>query len=220
MVTPKAYVSMCVDRYGISHDTALSLLDLSAKYPHWSIHLVSESLLERARNISTEHFYNNKDAGDVILYIDSDIVFTVDDACRLVERALELDSIVGGIYVSRWDKSPSITIRTKQREKLDIGSDQLVEVDAVSTGFMAVPRTTLNKLVDAGLAEYLELNKYHRWFEVTTTKDDQSKTFLLSEDWALCYKAAALGYKIYVDCKPELGHVGQKIYTIRDLVTK
>ena len=48
------------------------------------------------------------------------------------------------------------------------------------------------------------------WFEFTYFDNGKCKE---GEDWNFCFKAKDNGYKIYTDPKPEIGHIGEIIYS-------
>lgn len=221
-----AYLSI-VTPGNIQAETVMSLCQtLRSNGPiNWNFGYGSESLVERARNMQAEFFFNYqpKDViGDVILFVDADITWNQGDAEHVVEKCYETRSIVGGLYTSRWDFDIFLTTRfLEPNVMVNFGADEMMEVEMVSGGFMAIHRDVLEAL--APKVDYFKNYKkhpngsFHRWFACDIVPIGDDRNLFLSEDWYLCYKAREAGFKVYADCKPILGHIGVRKYGATDL---
>lgn len=184
----------------------------------------SEAMVERSRNILATHFLSDEALGDVLLFIDDDIVFGRKEVDRIVESCRSTKSVVGGIYTTRSDDDQFVPIRYRNTPGIMVNSGELVEVEYVSGGFMAIHRDVLKAMFptvryhknvrDPG-------GSFYNFFGSAwgTNKDNNTEMFL-SEDWAFCLRAYDLGFKIYADSNVTLGHIGYKMFTVNDLNKK
>jgi hypothetical protein len=201
----KVYVALCTNRGSVPQ----------AEMCHWNMlmrppdniliipNMGLESLIDRARSIEATKFLEFTD-GDVLLFIDDDILFNPSDIKSVVENCLKTNAIVGGTYMLKRNGNV-LAVRTFELEvpiKLHNG---LFEVMYVPTGFMAIPR----KILDA-VSKTMERCNIGRNTEMYPlfmpfALDHDYK----SEDYAFCERARQLGYKVYLDTDTLLGHVGQ-----------
>lgn len=155
---------------------------------------------------------------DLILWIDADIKFKIEDIKRLISHKKD---VVCGVYfgkakpfkpmVGYYDLKrlangfPSIT-------KQELLSKKLIEIDWAGLGFCLMKKEILDKMKDN-----------YPWFEmfvIDLLKPMQMsgginiKKELLSEDITYFTKIKALGYKIYADTSILLGHEGQTTFNI------
>ena len=97
---------------------------------------------------------------------------------------------------------------------------------------MGISKYALNKLVkeykypDGKTLKLLHPNARHMrsypFFEskpMHLDPPDPSGTdkIWLSEDWDFCEKVRAIGMKVYADTRIQLGHVGQRVVTFKDV---
>jgi hypothetical protein len=103
--------------------------------------------------------------------------------------------------------------------------DGLVEVRHTGAGFMAVKREVFERMIEAfgpeiGYTAYDCEGGHteHDFFRVGVFHEQENKVSrLYSEDWGFCERARELGYKIYVDPKIALKHIGQASYPLNPL---
>lgn len=173
-----------------------------------SISFYMESLIDRARAIAATRFLETD--GDILLFIDDDILFNPPDVELLVKDCLEKQSIVGGPYML---KTPGNVLAVRPfdlSKEIPIGkTGSLHEIRWASTGFMAIHRSVLESLATtlpkANIGREMELIPF---FQPYVHAGDY-----LSEDWAFCQRTRDLGFKIWLDGRIVLGHVGQYVYS-------
>jgi len=142
---------------------------------------------------------------DFLMWIDSDIIFNVDDFFKLLNHARQKDvNIVSGIYktkdqihypiVEKWDenffaKNGYFKFWTDENIK---NQKTLVPVEYTGFGFLLCKR---------GVFESLN----YPWFEPIFYDIGIAHDFC-SEDVGFCKKVLAKGFKIHIDPKIRVGH--------------
>lgn len=180
-----------------------SELDRMGLYHDWLIG-TNESLIPRARNEMTASFL--KTDFSHMMWLDADIMFQPADVAAIWN--LEADIGVGVYAIKRADKQ---WFAAWKDGKLVMDLDQFngpIEVDYAGTGFMLIKREVIEKLASqvgtyemqsGSMAPGLYMCPIHNGcFE--------------SEDYHLCRLARESGYKIIMDPRVRLGHVGQYCY--------
>lgn len=186
---------------------------LHARHPDISISFGIESLIYRSRAVMATKFLENTDA-DILLFIDDDIIdWSMDDINQIVCDVNEKKSIVGGSYSIKNAEHPRLCAVGIDRGQgsTDIGpQDGLVEVRWVATGFMAIPRAVLEAIAktEPKVNFYGDLTAYPMFDPLIVQNVE------LSEDYALCERASRLGYKIWLDPRIILGHIGSYVYRL------
>ena len=89
-----------------------------------------------------------------------------------------------------------------------------MEIEYGATGFMAVHRDVVTALIKTMPA----LHPQKPWGFWPLFELEWMDYELLSEDWAFCSRAKAAGFKTYVDPSIRLVHMGEKGYTIEDVL--
>jgi SAM-dependent methyltransferase len=167
-----------------------------------------DGLVSRARSVVASRWWAET-ADDVFLMIDDDITFSVDEADRVIRHARERRGIVCGAYPVR--NGAHLAIRgLDEAATIEFRPDApLVEIEYAATGFMAVHRSVLDAMV-ASLELVHEDQPWAFWpmFTPMTVPMGPARAYL-SEDWAFCHRARALGFKVYVDPTVRLGHLAQ-----------
>ena len=185
---------------------------LHARHPEISITFGIESLIDRSRSVMATKFLDGN--SDICLFIDDDIIgWSIEDINQIVADVVETGSIVGGCYSIKNVANPRICALgiDKGTGSFDIGPQNgLVEVKYVATGFMAIPRKILAELA----TKLPKVNAYgdlpmHPFFQPFVHEG-----IYLSEDYAFCQKARELGYKIWLDPRIILGHIGSFVYNL------
>ncbi|MGA1870541.1 MAG: glycosyltransferase family 2 protein [bacterium] len=138
---------------------------------------------------------------DYIMWIDSDIIFTVEQFQKLL---IHKKDIMSGLYymeggrqfatVADWDEEyfkKNGYFKFLQNEDIDREKDK-IEVSYTGMGFM---------LVKSGVFESME----YPWFRPINMKIGEMVDFTM-EDVAFCIRAKEKGYKIYVDPNVIVGH--------------
>ncbi len=173
---------------------------------NWSLDTMSnESLVTRARNNLMAKMMTNQVATH-FMFIDADIKFNADDIFRMITTDKD---IIAGMYPK---KSLPIQYNVNMaKETLVQGS--LFTVDTAATGFLMFKRKVYADLIaahpetkyvdDIGLGKQFEPNM----FAIFDCYIDEAGHYL-SEDWAFCRRAKALGYDIWTDSLIKLSHLG------------
>lgn len=173
---------------------------------NWSLDtMVNESLVTRARNNLMAKMLTN-DKATHFMFIDSDIRF---DANSIFHMLAADKDIIAGLYPKK-AYPIAYNINLNQQTKIQ---GPLFTVDTAATGFLMFKRKVYTDLIaahpttkyvdDVGLGKQFEPNMY-AIFDCYI--DD--KGHYLSEDWAFCRRAKALGYEIWADGRVLLNHTG------------
>ena len=133
---------------------------------------------------------------DKMIWIDSDISWSVEDFVKLYESKFD---IVSGIYFNE-EGVPLFTF-----EKNDIYFDHTklkykeypFEVFGVGFGFVAVK---------SGIFEVIPRPWFETEFQKITNEDGREMFIPWGEDYSWCIKAKNAGYKIYLDPSIRVGH--------------
>jgi hypothetical protein len=202
---------------------------------------MSSSVVHWSRNgLISEHIKSGKPWTHV-LFIDDDIVVEPDALQKLLSHKKD---IIAGICTRRQDP-PVPNIRYYDREAgasrqiWEWPENQLIEVDAVGTGFMLITQNALEQVAQAyfdclwekefyGLAgEKLErlravrLKKFDDekicyWFRFLPTPAGDIE---MGEDVTFCHIAKEYcGIQVYVDTSVQPGHLGPYPFGIKDFL--
>ena len=184
------------------------VLDASGLRHDWVVGK-NESLITRARNEMTATFLGEDYSH--MMWLDADIQFTPEDmhaVWELAEGPIQADIAVGVYAMKRADKQWFAAWKDGQ---LIMDLDQFpgpIEVDLAGTGFMLIKRKVIETL-----------SKKAGWYELR----DGTKAPCIymtpihnecfeSEDYHFCRLAREAGFKIIMDPKVRLGHIGQYVY--------
>lgn len=232
----KTHIHLCTPCYGCKMrkeflGSVLNFLALATRYGvHVSIDFIgNESLITRGRNILAAKFL--KGTATHLLFVDADIAFDPSVIFRMV--AFDRD-VVTAAYPSKaigWE-----SVRAKLQDEstepiqamgLDYNvniidprsdvSDGFIRVLDSATGFMLIKRSALERM-RAHYKETLEcvnditstradIPTYVALFD--TMIDPKTRRYL-SEDYAFCRRAQALGIEVWVDIMSPLVHIGSQ----------
>ena len=156
---------------------------------------------------SNQKPYNGELDYDYMLWIDSDIIFTVDDFDKLLSHQMD---IVSGLYlmedgqqfatVENWDENFFVKNGYfKFLSRIDLQNKmEPFQVNYTGFGFM---------LIKKGVFESME----YPWFRPEFLQIGNCNDFTM-EDVAFCREANRKGYKILVDPTVIVGHEKLKVY--------
>lgn len=207
IATPAFGGQLTTQYFGSALQTAHGLMEAGVSHAFYL--LDNESLIPRARNKCAQYAL---DMGyDKILFIDADMSWTYEDVRKLLNSK---HLIIGGTYPI---KMYPIKLNFNHLPGAIESEGGEVEVRHLPTGFMLIDRSVLTTLRDEGGAEsYTSLDaatgqvvEYHDFFP-TGVKDER----YLSEDWGFCELARSAGFKVYLNTKVILGHVGTHHYRV------
>ena len=195
--------------------------------------LGNESLVQRARNILIEQFYQSN--SKFLLFLDADLAFSPK---MITERLLPFarthpDAIVTGIYPKKsynWDQLKKESKEPVQSQVVDFNinivkkdaavENGFVEVLDSATGCMLIPRTVIEKMREQYRDELLCVNDINpgkhpvkEYVAICDCMIDPDSRRYLSEDYALCRRLQQMGGKIYADIASSMCHIGMHTYS-------
>lgn len=169
-----------------------------------------DALIGRSRSIVASRFLKKAES-EVLLFVDSDIMFAPDHIYKILQAQRDGYDIVAGAYLRADGVLALRTLDSKPIDKLSVG--KIEEVEYVSTGFFSISRKALEKIRDE-----LELPLLHAGEEIEcypffeSGRDYSGKhKFYISEDWDFCEKARNTGYKIYWHTGVLVSHVKEMV---------
>jgi hypothetical protein len=153
---------------------------------------------------------------DVLLFIDADIVFPVPAAEELVERAFELQAVVGAIYSSKRPGGKAIVEQEPNAHPMTCFKGGMVRpVRSVGMGLTAIHRSVLEKTPARNLLvkSLGEPRRVRMWFATTDPAWDEVE----SDDYAFCRRVREAHGQIYADGSQRIEHVGLYRFRLEDL---
>ena len=164
-----------------------------------AIYTSYDSLVQRARNSLIKLAI---DGGyDDLFFIDSDTEWETDWFFNLLDRP---EPIVGGALIKKTEKE-GYTIKLVNKTLKYSEDKKLIEADGVGTGFLKVSKFAFDKLWLASDIYQSEGEEHRMVFDIKVENGD-----LISEDYVLCNKWKALGYKVWLDPTITCNHIGIK----------
>src|SRR3990167_1513860 len=179
-----------------------------------------DALVSRSRSIVASAFMRSN--ADVLLTIDSDIWFRAQDAIALCEKAMDRH-MIGAMYMTRSLQTQPALMLPDEEVTFAAGIDP-VSVPFISTGFMAVKKDVFRSislalpLCHQGWNDRGQDTSFWPFYMPFTIPWEGDGHMYLSEDWAFCQRARDLGYKVWLDPSIRLGHMGQVMFTMEDLI--
>lgn len=163
--------------------------------------------LDDARNRVVEKFLTSP--CDLLLFVDSDIEFTIEDIRLVADATSPTTPVVGGVYYSPkrpGSRSPVVytlvpdmdahygqaVFTQLTAEQVDAYASQPFPADAIGTGFMCIHRSLLDKML-------VEFGNPTPWFA-----EEIVNGVHVGEDMMFCLRADSLGF-------PPLAHPGVSI---------
>lgn len=168
---------------------------LHAIYPSY------DSLLQRSRNSMVKLALEQR--FDDLIFVDSDVEWEPEWIFKLLENS---EPVIGGALVKKSDEREGYTVKITNKELKYNESGSLIEVDAVGTGFLKISRLALLKLWDSSTPYFDETGEHRMIFDITIAEDGE----LISEDYTMCNKWKALGYKVWLLPDVTCNHLGIK----------
>jgi hypothetical protein len=222
----------------------LAMLCASAGIKIRFYYLFNESLVQRARNYVVDEFLRSDCTH--LMFIDSDIHFNARDVLGLLgiqTHDPENFNIMTGPYPKKtiaWEKVHAAAKAGKgDTNPFDLenytsdfvfnpvmgqkGSFKLsdpIEVSEAGTGFMLIPRDTLDKYRDAYpelryKPDHVRTDNFDGERDITAYFDciiDPESRRYLSEDYFFCRKAREAGLKVWMCPWMQLNHIGMHIF--------
>lgn len=158
---------------------------------------------------------------DYLLSMDYDILFNPNndpdykygtEIKRLVDSCEETGGLLAGPYLKRGKENQLCVVPLEAGEILIGPGGGLTEVRYVPTGFTCISRKLLEDMAKTlPLVWYDESIQIYPFF-MPMIHDNDGRLEYLTLDFAFSQRARDLGYKIYLDTRIILGHMGMKIY--------
>lgn len=160
--------------------------------------------------------------GEWILFIDDDMVWQPDAVRRLletqealIEQGLEPD-IVGALCFSRSiPHQPTLYFKWPEQGSynfMETWDDDVVEVDATGMAFALIRKAAFERISGSEMPPY----------EVRANNNRTADFFRwyggLGEDLRFCDDVRAVGGRIFVDTRIEIGHVSEKTVSHKDFI--
>lgn len=186
----------------------LKLLDDPKNPLGWRVSLNGEAGINRSRSIIASRWWAET-ADDVFLMLDDDIIFSPEDAHRLVELCRNGHDIVCAAYPVR--DGGHVALRGYGKEPFTFGGGlDPVEIRYASTGFLAVHRRVLDALIQKlPLCHANQQWSFWPLFDFKTIEDEPAGGHnYLSEDWNFCDMALDAGFKVWLDPSIRIQHLG------------
>ena len=148
-----------------------------------------------------------------MLMVDHDISWEKGDLEYIAGKCAQTKGVVSGVYPKR-QFNQGMTFRVKDDEQFLIGEDRLIPAEYVSTGFIAIHREAIDKVI-ATMKPVIQ--GFYPIFHPVIVETDKGLEHL-SEDWAFCHRAHDLGIPVHLAAKPTLRHEGFYKYRAIDAV--
>jgi len=196
--------------------------------------LMKSSLVTQGRNLCVSSFLNSE--ATHMLFIDSDINFTVRSVYRLFNSPYQISCIPYPMKTTSnekfrldYEKRPDDNIETmgqifpislKDHDNLTLNNG-FIEVERAPTGMMMITRSAFEDLIKGYPELYIKqstmLNgvmedrkNYYNFFDTYWSPKD--KTYM-GEDFYFCKLWKSMGGKIHALVDEEISHIGDKFYS-------
>lgn len=168
------------------------------------VSFVSNSLVYDARNMLAAEAIDT--GADRVLWLDSDMQFSSDLMEKLAADMDEGRDLVAGLYFKR--KVPVVPVLSKPFSIEDAG-DRLVIKGEVYNDY---PKDTLFEIGACGFGAVMCSTKLIKSVYDTFDRPFDPMPGMLGEDYAFCYRASKLGFKLWCDSRIKVNHIGQFPY--------
>ena len=201
---------------GLTVETHISIVKELLRWPNLSHHVKGgDANIDRARSKVASWFLAEPDreAGSVLLMVDSDNAWETGGLAKLAKRALEHNAVVGGFYPKKtFGAGAALRLLPEVKGSYAIGEDNLVPCEFVGTGFIAIPRAVLE-----AVGERLPTVKGgFKPFFMPYVLPDPYQVEYPTDDQAFCARVREAGFKVLASTYPKLTHVGSYIYRLVD----
>ena len=219
---------------GVHEQTLQSVIMELARGKAGFSKMSNDALISRARSRGASIYYKSEvyGPGTALVMIDHDIQWQPGAAEHIAKKAVELNTIVGGLYSKRAEGKGFASRLVGDPGVVKFGVEGTIPAEYVATGFIAIPWTVLDAMVkdippNSDLFDWSAHNvlyvsdgptmEYWTFFETMVTEHSalEGKLEYLSEDWAFCKRAIARGFEPKISTLPLLTHWGDKGFTIK-----
>lgn len=180
-----------------------------------------EASISKARSFWTTVFHKEYPQCQILAFIDDDMVFNVLDFWKICKTAYDEKCVVGAVYMKR-EFPPCAIVKVKDKQFCFNGEIQ--EVDGLGTGFIAIHRDVIDKVVEDAQLVYCgktyqgkDYTIYYPVFAELVVNEGERDVWL-GEDYSFCWLARNKGFRILADSSILVEHVGQYKYSPKDLM--
>lgn len=145
---------------------------------------------------------------DRLLWIDDDMIWTVDDFLRLLALSTRYD-VIGAGYAARKDP-PTFYLKLNDTQTIESDSLGMLKIEGMGLGFTMVRRHVIEELAATKPTMRDQLTGKRL---ASVFRTDIHEGNFRGEDMAFFADVRALGYDVYLDPHIKLQHVGTKHYT-------
>lgn len=204
------------------------MLEAVARGYRLPINVMGEGLLPRARSMSFTYFWREC-SSDVMVNIDGDVGFSVEDVERLVYWCRNGYDVVCAALPFHDGSGFGIQVNEDNGKTIQFGNDlEPLEIRSLAPGFLAVHRRVLDQVVPT--LPLLHASQPYSFYPfcmetvetIEQTSQHTGKSLMpihamLSEDWAFSQRLRELGIKQYVARDLLLEHESKIPITIRNM---
>lgn len=211
-------VAVCLPSHGAAfRDHEKCLARLRVAKPDWLfLELPGMPCIDIGRASLAESALREK--ADVLLWLDSDMVFNVSTCDEIVAQAMAQQAVVGCLYAGKkFGAKPQCAFLAGTGAFTAYEGGSLLEVEAIGFGVVAHPASMLE-----GVAKKLHLPtlkildfSIRPWFTTDATGKWEA---MHSDDYAFCRRAREAGYRIFADTRQRVGHIGFHTYMLEDAI--
>jgi hypothetical protein len=178
----------------------------------WRI-LEGDALISRARSRLAGLFLRSN--CDVLLSIDSDVIFEPRDALALADKATVYD-VIGAMYLTRAQPQPATMLPVGQDVRFATGAAP-VKVEHLASGFYAVSKRVVRALSDGQTVCDEDSGMPYVPLYQPVVGEIDGKAVYLSEDWAWCQRVREAGFGVWLDPGVRLRHVAASPLRLEDM---
>lgn len=216
----KAVLGVCAWRF-IEPDTNRCLISALLTGRYIAMEQWNDAAIDRARGCAATEFlrHTSPDDTDVLVFIDSDMIFSLEDLDKIVSLARDKVGIAIGAYPVRRGDAPWLAlVPLEGNAVLSFNAESPpIEVKYGATGFMAIHREVLKAVADTmPLCTGAGAPFWPVFLPLIV--DENGTNHYLSEDWSFCHRARDLGFPVWLDQTVKLGHIGNYVYSVKDLM--
>jgi hypothetical protein len=206
----KVYISICCHRSLDPLAVDCLIRTLANPAYQFAYGFQMEAMIDRSRSIQATIFLESD--ADVLLFLDDDILYNLEEVPRIIEDAIEKQSVVCGPY-SKKEEGGRLACVPLKTEDITMGNGgKLMEICWGGTGFMVIPRIVFEALAKTLPRAKVKSDLAVYPFFLPFLHEVDGDLIWLSEDYAFCERARQKGFKIWMDTRCQIGHMGNKIY--------
>ncbi len=184
---------------------------------------VGDALVSRSRSLVASAFLRSD--CDVLLTLDDDIWYRPVDAIKLATECDQGRPLIGALYMTRkMDTQPALMLPQDQAVVFEANAKPVNGIPFLSTGFMAVHRRVFERLSQdlplchEGWNDRGATTSFWPFYMPYVIPWESEGHMYLSEDWAMCQRAKDAGFGLWLDPSIRLGHMGEEMRTLEDLL--